>query len=48
MIKYRINLLPEERAELLAKVQKGKATVRIVQKAQVLLASDEVVERAAK
>lgn len=45
MIKYRINLLPEERMELLAKVQKGKATVRSVQKAQVLLASDETVER---
>lgn len=45
MIKYRINLLPEERTELLAKVHKGKATVKIVQKAQVLLASDEAVER---
>ena len=45
MIKYRINLLPEERAELLAKVQKGKATLKIVQKAHVLLASDETVER---
>ena len=45
MIKYRINLLPEERIELLAKVQKGKATVKSVQKAQVLLASDETVGR---
>jgi len=45
MIKYRINLLPDERTELLAKVQKGKATMKIVQKAQVLLASDEAVER---
>lgn len=45
MIKYRVNLLPEERTELLAKVQKGKATVKIVQKAHVLLASDETVER---
>ena len=45
MIKYRINLCPEERTELLAKVQKGKATVKTVQKAQVLLASDETVER---
>lgn len=45
MIKYRINLRPEERTELLAKVQKGKATLKIVQKAQVLLASDETVER---
>ena len=45
MIKYRINLLPDERTELLAKVQKGKATMKIVQKAQVLLASDKAVER---
>ena len=45
MIKYRIKLLPDERTELLAKVQKGKATVKMVQKAQVLLASDEAVER---
>ena len=45
MTKHRIKLLPDERAELVAKVQKGKATVKIVQKAQVLLASDEAVER---
>ena len=45
MIKYRIKLLPEERAELIAKVQKGKATVKTIQKAYVLLASDESVER---
>ena len=45
MIKYRINLRPEERTELLAKVQKGKPTVKIVQKAHVLLASDETTER---
>ena len=45
MIKYRINLLPEERVELTAKVQKGKATIKEVQKAYVLLASDESVER---
>ena len=45
MIKYRIKLLPKERAELVAKVQKGKATVKTVQKAYVLLASDENVER---
>ena len=45
MIKYRINLLPEERVELTVKVQKGKATVKTVQKAYVLLASDETVER---
>lgn len=45
MIKHRINLLPHERAELLAKVQKGKAAAKAIQKAQVLLASDEAVER---
>lgn len=45
MIKHRINLLPAERIELLAKVQKGKATAKLIQKAQVLLASDEAVER---
>ena len=45
MIKYRIKLLPEERTELVAKVQKGKATRKIVQKAHVLLASDETVDR---
>lgn len=31
--------------ELLAKVQKGKAMVKSVQKAQVLLTSDEALER---
>lgn len=45
MIKYRIRLLSEERAELVAKVQKGKATLKTVHKAYVLLASDEAVER---
>lgn len=45
MIKYQINLLPEERAILLAKVQKGKATLKTVQKAHVLLASDAIIER---
>lgn len=45
MIKYRIKLLPEERTELIAKVQKGRATVKVVQKAHVLLASDETIER---
>jgi hypothetical protein len=37
--------LPDERAELLAKVQKGKANAKTIQKAQVLLASDDAVER---
>lgn len=45
MIKHRIKLHPDERVELLAKVQKGKAAAKIIQKAQVLLASDETVER---
>lgn len=45
MIKHRILLLPHERAELLAKVQKGKAAAKTIQKAQVLLASDEAYER---
>lgn len=45
MIKYRINLLPEERTDLIAKVQKGKASVKIVQKANVLLASDDTIQR---
>lgn len=45
MIKHRIRLLPDERVELLAKVQKGKAAAKAIQKAQVLLASDEAVER---
>lgn len=45
MIKHRIHLLPHERAELLAKVQKGKAAAKITQKAQVLLSSDEALER---
>ena len=45
MIKHRIKLLPDERVELLAKVQKGKAAAKTIQKAQVLLASDETLER---
>lgn len=45
MIKYRITLLPDERIQLIAKVQKGKATLKIVQKAHVLLASDETTGR---
>lgn len=45
MIKHRIKLLPDERVELLAKVQKGKAAAKTIQKAQVLLASDESLER---
>lgn len=45
MIKYRFKLLPTERLDLLAKVQKGKASAKIIQKAQVLLASDDAPER---
>jgi len=45
MTKFRFNLLPQERAELLAKVQKGKASAKTIQKAQVLLASDDTLER---
>lgn len=45
MTKFRFNLLPQERAELLAKVQKGKASAKMIQKAQVLLASDDTQQR---
>lgn len=45
MIKHRFTLSPSERAELLAKVQKGKAAAKFIQKAHVILASDEGVER---
>jgi hypothetical protein len=45
MIKHRIRLRPDERVELLAKIQKGKAAAKAIQKAQVLLASDETIER---
>lgn len=45
MTKFRLKLMPHERAELLAKVQKGKAAAKTIQKAQVLLASDDTLER---
>lgn len=45
MTKHRLTLTATERTDLLAKVQKGKAAAKIIQKAQVLLASDEAVER---
>lgn len=45
MMKYRVKRLPNERIELLAKARKGKASAKTIQKAQVLLASDEAVER---
>ena len=45
MTTYRFKLMPHERLELLAKIQKGKAAAKTIQKAQVLLASDDAVER---
>lgn len=45
MTKYRIHLQPAEREELLSKVQKGKTSAKTIQKAQVLLASDEISGR---
>jgi len=45
MIKHRLTLTTTERTDLLAKVTKGKAAAKAIQKAQVLLASDDAVER---
>lgn len=45
MTKYRLTLTASEQADLLAKVQKGKAAAKTMQKAQVLLASDEATGR---
>lgn len=45
MTKYRIHLQPAERQELLSKVQKGKTAAKTIQKAQVLLASDDTIGR---
>jgi len=45
MIRHRITLTCDERAELLAKVQKGKSSAKAIQKANVLLDSDENVDR---
>ncbi|HEX8676636.1 MAG TPA: hypothetical protein VF700_05415 [Segetibacter sp.] len=45
MIKYRINLTDPERKALKSMVSKGKAKAATIQKAHVLLASDEAVER---
>lgn len=45
MTTYRFKLMPHERLELLAKIQKGKGAAKTIQKAQVLLASDDAVER---
>ncbi|MBD0366089.1 MAG: helix-turn-helix domain-containing protein [Flavisolibacter sp.] len=45
MIKYRVCLTQEERAELEAMVSKGKRKATAIRKAHVLLASDENAER---
>jgi predicted dinucleotide-utilizing enzyme len=45
MIKYRVNLTDREREALKSMVSKGKAKATTIQKAHVLLASDEAVER---
>ena len=45
MTKFRINLVPIEREELTNYVNKGKKLARHRQYAQILLASDEQVER---
>jgi hypothetical protein len=45
MTKYRIKLTTLERTDLLDKVRKGKAAAKAIQKAQVILASDEASER---
>lgn len=45
MLKYPIKRLPQDRTELAAKVQKGKATLKTVQKAYFMRASDETVGR---
>lgn len=45
MIKYRVHLTGSERKELEGMVNKGRSKARDIQKAHVLLASDEAVER---
>lgn len=45
MTMHRLTLTATERTELLAKVQKGKTSAKVIQKAQALLASDDAVER---
>lgn len=45
MIKYRVYLTQEERAELEAIVSKGKRKATAIRKAHVLLASDDNAER---
>ena len=43
MIKHRLTLTTTERTDLLAKVTKGKAAAKLIQKAQVLLATKELL-----
>ena len=45
MIKYRVYLTDSERMELQAMVRKGKTKATDMRKANVLLASDEAIER---
>lgn len=45
MLKHRIHVVSDERATLLALVQKGKASAKVIQKAHVLPASDATVGR---
>ena len=45
MIRHRLTLTATERTELLDKVKKGRASAKLIQKAHVLLASDDAVER---
>ncbi len=45
MTRYRIHLTPIERATLRDWVKKGKSKARVIQRAQVLLASDEQTGR---
>ena len=45
MTKFRINLVPHERAELVNFVKNGKKLAKHRQYAQILLASDEQIER---
>ena len=45
MTGHRLALTTVERTEWLAKVQKGKASAKMIQRTQVLLANEEVTQR---
>ena len=45
MTKYRINLMPDERHQLIEWVKNGKRAAKHIQYAQILLASDEQIVR---